>query len=100
MYQFNGWVVLCHNTLSDDRFDEDEIEHEKAVERFIEYISEVDGEGLSVIKRLNGLDSFMISGMHNHKAEYVIDIFRWIGKNLPYSYGLLYVKDDEEFPGL
>ncbi len=35
-------------------------------------------------------------GLRNHRFDPVIDIFRWIAENLPDSYGLLYVHDDED----
>jgi hypothetical protein len=35
-------------------------------------------------------------GLRNHRYEPVIDLFRWVAEELPHSYGLLYVRDDED----
>lgn len=35
-------------------------------------------------------------GLRNHRYEPVIDLFRWVAVELPFSYGLLYVHDDED----
>ncbi|WP_207383576.1 Imm7 family immunity protein [Paenibacillus solani] len=64
--------------------------------KFTKYIAEIGNMKLSMLKRYNGQDSFLISGLHNHKSEYVINIFKWIAINLPGSYGLLYIHDDED----
>ncbi len=72
------------------------LEQNEAVQRFKSFQAVSDTENISVIKRRNGLDSFLISGLHNHRSEYVIDIFRWIATELAGSYGLLYIRDDED----
>ena len=35
-------------------------------------------------------------GLRNHRYEPVIGLFRWVAQNLPDSYGLLYLHDDEK----
>jgi len=91
MYEFHGWAVLRYHT-----HDTDEQLQDKAFNKFTKYIAEIDNMKLSMLKRYNGQDSFLISGIHNHKSEYVIDIYKWIAINLPGSYGLLYIHDDED----
>ncbi|WP_338542495.1 Imm7 family immunity protein [Paenibacillus tundrae] len=90
MYEFHGWVVLRYHT-----HDTNERLQDEAVERFIQYIKEVDSMNLSMVKRYNLQDSWIISGLHNHSKAYVIDAFHWIAIHLPGSYGLLYIHDDE-----
>ncbi|GIO83997.1 hypothetical protein J25TS5_09290 [Paenibacillus faecis] len=51
---------------------------------------------LVTIKRYNGQDSILISGLHNHKSSYVVEIFKWIAEHTVGSYGLLYTRDDED----
>jgi hypothetical protein len=43
----------------------------------------------------NGQTVLMAHGLRNHRFEPVIDLFRWVAAELPESYGLLYVHDDE-----
>lgn len=44
----------------------------------------------------NGMHSFTVTGLRNHRKEEVIDLFRWLAENGPGSYGLLHVCDDED----
>ena len=93
MYQFNGWIVLRYHTYEIDSERQD-----YGVSKFKHYIKDIDTENVTVFRR-NGLDSFMISGMHNHKQDYVVEIFEWVAEHLPGSYGLLYIWDDEDCYG-
>jgi len=90
MYEFHGWAVLRYHT-----HDTNEQLQEEALLQFEQYIEETDRMNLSIIKRYNGQDSFLITGLHNHYAAYVLEIFEWIATYLPGAYGLLYVHDDE-----
>ena len=94
MYEFHGWVVLAYHThdINQERQDE-------AVNKFRAFLRDLHIEDFSMLCRLNGMDSFVITHMHNHLSEYVIDIYKWIAENLPGSYGLLYIHDDEDFAG-
>jgi hypothetical protein len=94
MYTFFGWAELRYHS-----HDTNEELQNTAVDNFINYIDGMESVDISMVQRRNGLDSFMISRMHNHTASYIIDVFEWIAKNLPGSYGLLYVHDDEESYG-
>jgi len=91
MYEFNGWVVLRYHT-----HDTQQELQEESIKGFINYIQEIDTENVTLLKRRNGLDSFLISGLHNHYVSYVTDIYKWIAINLPGSYGLLHVHNDED----
>ena len=44
----------------------------------------------------NGLVYLSAHGLRNHRYEPVIELFRWMAAELPGSYGLLYVHDDED----
>ncbi len=47
---------------------------------------------------LNGdLHVLSVAGHRNHRCETALDLFRWLAINGPGSYGLLYVRDDEDF---
>jgi len=91
MFEFHGWAVLRYHT-----HDTDEMLQDKAVNNFKKYIADNDPMKLSMTKTYNGQDSFLISGLHNHKSKYVIEIYNWIAVYLPGSYGLLYIQDDED----
>jgi hypothetical protein len=43
----------------------------------------------------NGQTVLMAHGLRNHRFEPVVGLFRWVAAELPDSYGLLYVHDDE-----
>jgi hypothetical protein len=92
VYEFHGWVVLRYHS-----HDSNEKLQNEAFAKFLDYIEVIDSENTTCVKRRNGIDSFLISGVHNHKVSYVLDIFIWISKHLPGSYGLLYIHDDEDF---
>ncbi|NOU74272.1 hypothetical protein GC098_23230 [Paenibacillus sp. LMG 31458] len=91
MFEFHGWIVLRYHT-----HDTSEDLQDKAYTKFVNYLKVVDSEGLSNIKRRNGLDSWVISGLHNHCTSYVLEIYKWVSENLPGSYGLLYIHNDED----
>ncbi|WP_081756949.1 Imm7 family immunity protein [Gorillibacterium massiliense] len=95
MFQFNGWVVLRYHT-----HDNDQVKQENSIKMLTNYISKVDTEKLVFLRQRNGLDSLCISGIHNHRSEYVIELFQKIGEIMPGSYGLLYIQDDEDISKL
>jgi Immunity protein 7 len=43
----------------------------------------------------NGLIVLSVHGLRNHPYQPVIELFRWVAVELPDSYGLLYIHDDE-----
>ncbi|WP_443147045.1 hypothetical protein [Paenibacillus sp. HWE-109] len=59
---------------------------DRAYSNLINYLKVVDTEGLSSIKRRNGLDSWTISGLHNHSSSYVLEIYKWVSENPPGSW--------------
>jgi hypothetical protein len=44
----------------------------------------------------NGLIVLLAHGHCNHRYEPVTDLFRWVAAELPDSYSLLYVHDDDD----
>ncbi|MDQ6420473.1 Imm7 family immunity protein [Paenibacillus sp. LHD-117] len=91
MFEFHGWIVLRYHT-----HDTNEILQDKAYNKFINYLKVADTEGISTVKRRNGLNSWVINGLHNHRSDYVLEMYKWVSENLPGSYGLLYIHDDED----
>ena len=90
MFEFHGWA-----TVSYDTHDTDSSLQERCWENLLQHLQLLDSD-LIQTQRHNGCDSLSISGQHNHRAEYVLDLFRWVASNAPGSYGLLYVRDDED----
>lgn len=44
----------------------------------------------------NGQTVLFAHGLRNHRFEAAISLFQWVAAELPDSYGLLYVHDDED----
>ncbi|HEX2944949.1 MAG TPA: Imm7 family immunity protein [Clostridia bacterium] len=90
MYEVHGWAALRYHT-----HDTDQVLRDEAFSRFVKYMEGiVIDEDCYMISRKNGLDSFSVTRLHNHKYNVYVDIFKWIAENLPGSYGLLYIWDD------
>ncbi len=98
MFEFHGWATI----RVDDRDDPDtsviETREDAAMARVREAIQKADDEfSLFDLRRTgNGLIVLVAHGLRNHRYEPVIDLFRWVASALPFTYGLLYVHDDED----
>jgi hypothetical protein len=98
MFEFHGWLSLC----VDDRDDPDTAVLEArldAAETDLRREIEAVDDGLSVfeVRRAgNGLRFLAVHGLRNHRYAPLFELFRWAARNLPDSYGLLYVRDDED----
>src|SRR5262245_50638294 len=70
---------------------------EAAIVRLREAMRAADDEfSLFDLRRTsNELIVLFAHGLRNHRYEPVIALFRWVAAELPDSYGLLYVHDDE-----
>lgn len=95
MFRYYGWIALEYHT-----HDTDTILQDHAISRFKKYVEDSHFEDDTyIISRRNGIDSFIISRMHNHKHDDIICLYKWVAEKLPGSYGLLYIHDDEDFNG-
>ena len=90
MFEFHGWASINYDTHDTDTALQDE-----CWSRVEERVRKLGSE-LVRMQRYNGCDSLHLGGQHNHRTEYVIDLFRWLAENTPGTYGLLYVRDDED----
>ncbi|QUH28784.1 Imm7 family immunity protein [Vallitalea guaymasensis] len=99
MYEFHGWAVIRETPQVIDEENVDDIA--KMIE---EYIDNLNWEsGILKIFAVNGEYQFIVSGVSNHKtqeSEELLGVYKYIAKIAPGSYGLLYVKDDEDTKGL
>lgn len=48
------------------------------------------------VRFANGQLHFWIAGYHNHREGAIISTFEEIGRVAPDSYGILYIRDDED----
>lgn len=98
MFEFHGWVKI--------RVPEAEHSDFKPIGRGPEYeaIKRVRAEInkahdevslLEVRQTGNGQIVLFAHGLRNHRFQPVVELFRWVAAELPDSYGLLYVYDDE-----
>lgn len=99
MYEFHGWAVIRETPQVIDEENIDDIA--KMIE---EYIDNLNWEsGILKIFAVNGEYQIIVSGVSNHKtqeSEELLGVYKYIAKIAPGSYGLLYVKDDEDTKGL
>lgn len=98
MFEFHGWATI---RCSDREAEFEPIGRDPkvdAIKRVRTAINEVHDEfsAFDVRQAGNGLVVLAAHGLRNHRYEPVIDLFRWIAADLPDSYGLLYVYDDED----
>ena len=90
MFEFHGWASIHHHT-----HDTDPVLQTACWDALSTYVDDIRCDFVR-LQRYNGCDSLTIAGQHNHRNEYVIDLFRWIAANAPGSYGILYIRDDED----
>ncbi|GMQ63650.1 Imm7 family immunity protein [Vallitalea maricola] len=99
MYEFHGWAVIQETPQVIDEENIDDIA--KMIE---DYIDNLNWEsGILKIFAVNGEYQIIVSGLSNHKtqeSEELLGVYKYIAKIAPGSYGLLYVKDDEDTKGL
>lgn len=91
MVEFHGWAAIRYHTHDTIQSLQDQCW--KMIEA---HIPSLPVPKLVHLQRYNGCDSLHIAGQHNHEAEYVIELFRWIAQVAPGSYGILYFQDDED----
>ncbi len=96
MFEFHGWATI---RVPDTGFNPDRRhELEKiAVERLRQAIREADDKFSLFDVRTTGNELIVLyaHGLCNHRYTKVVELFSWVAAELPESYGLLYVHDDE-----
>jgi len=97
MIEYHGWISLAFSDYHVGNKKQNEF-----LEKFKAYLELEFPEFLKsfgTILSHSVKDIFSINGVHNHKGSiefYPIQIFKWVAKNGPGSYGLLYIQDDED----
>lgn len=96
MFEYHGWLNLQRSAGEDG----DDFKPSTELPLVRELTGGLSvGPGLVDIRVVNGELHFSTSGFTNHRWQQVIDTFHALGKALPGSYGLLYVRDDEDPAG-
>ncbi|TWU14723.1 hypothetical protein CA54_35920 [Symmachiella macrocystis] len=90
MFEFHGWARVQYHTHNTDSILQD-----RCWDNLVEYVKTIPNELVS-LNRYNMCDSVFVNGQHNHRSEYVIELFQWIADNSLGSYGILYIRDDED----
>jgi hypothetical protein len=93
MYEFHCWTVLSYHS-----HDTDLERQNTCITLCNEYLSchnSLSSESYKLVTQ-NGITTLLMSGQHNHQADYVLEIYVWLGQTAPGSYGLLYISDDED----
>ena len=92
MFEFHGWATIL--TETEDSSTDPAAD---AIARLHAGVNEArDTFSVFEVKETgNGQTVLMAHGLRNHRFERVIGLFRWLAAELPASYGLLYVRDDE-----
>jgi hypothetical protein len=97
VFEFHGWATIRVDDREDADMDVVRGREEAAIARLREAMREAEDEfSLFDLRRTsNELIVLLAHGLRNRRYEPVIDLFRWVAAELPDSYGLLYVHDDE-----
>ena len=90
MFEFHGWVSVNYQT-----HDTNAALQDACWSLVEEHLRTLDSD-LVWTQRYNGCDSLHLAGQHNHRTDYVVELFLWLAEHTPGSYGLLYVRDDED----
>ena len=95
MYEFHGWINIEAGELDEVSWQETQAAIAALTERLQEAQEEIRG-WFEVRETDNGQIVVVAHGLRNHRQDGPRELFRWIGERYPWSYGLLYVWDDED----
>ena len=98
MYEFHGWITIRESTgiSEEDKIDE-------KVDKIKSFINKLAWmSGVLDIRAVNGTYHLLALGLTNHRgqeADDIFNLFQYIGNIAHGSYGLLYIRDDEDTKG-
>lgn len=97
MFEFHGWATIRIPEADTDVKLVGRGPRVEAIKRVRAAINEIHDEFSLFEVRQTGNDLCVLyaHGLRNHRFEPVVNLFRWVAAELPDSYGLLYVHDDE-----
>lgn len=105
MYEYHCWIVIDHRDYG-RLWEEGQIEGsdyynqlDAITDKLTQIIATNNGPlrtEFKIIKGGNGQSTIHFSGLRNHYYSEPLEVLEWIRENAPYSYGLLYIHDDED----
>jgi hypothetical protein len=97
MFEFHGWAVIRVPDPDDAPTHVIGGREDQAIKRVRAAVNEAHDEFsvFEVRRASNGLVVLYAHGLRNHRYDPAIELFRWVAAELPDSYGLLYIHDDE-----
>ena len=93
MFEFHGWAVVCVDDHPNSESKMAVIRGAVAATRSELSIAEVSTPG-------NGLTVLYVHGRRNHRVPSIQRLFDVVSEQAPQSYGLLYIRDEEDPRGL
>jgi Immunity protein 7 len=98
MFEFHGWATI--RVAEPERPDFKPIgrgTEVEAIKRVRAAINDAHDEFslFEVRQTSNNMIVLLAHGLRNHQFEPVVGLFRWVAAELPDSYGLLYIHNDE-----
>ena len=99
MYEFHGWATIRETPSLADEENMDKVID--SVNSFIKNLNWTSG-GVLDVRQINGEYHLSVSGFTNHKgkdAEDVLSLYQFLAQKAPGSYGILFVRDDEDRSG-
>jgi hypothetical protein len=93
MFEYHGWATIYTDQV--DQFSDTDEEIQSKVISDLQILLQEKAPHARLQIR-NVIWALELSGCNNHNNERIIDIFRWIAANARHSYGLLYIRDDED----
>jgi hypothetical protein len=94
MFEFHGWATLRDRATTED-MEDDPSPHTVGRVRALLTAAPSDFGGVADLRQSNGEWHVWLSGLRNHRQDWVADAFAQIAQIAPGSYGLLHVHDDE-----
>jgi len=97
MFEFHGWVTLRIDDSDNADTGVLRAREQSALEHLDAAIRE-HGDDISLFESRSTSNNLLVlvtHGLRNHAYAGVVHLYRWIAENLPNSYGILYVYDDE-----
>ncbi len=98
MFEIHGWGVFVSDIVTEDVavMDRDSDKMLAELRARIRGADEYYRSFFHIPEPLNGMRSFTVSGLMNHRRDFIFDIFEWFASRSRWNHGLLYVGDDED----
>ena len=103
MTEFNGWISIIEDDFDDAKITELDRRRELLCDFIEEQSKPIFGANsnrrIHLHRALNANAMAVFCGCNNHRDESVIEWFKRIAENQPYSYGKMHIRDDEDQRG-